>query len=109
VTSVNAHGIIESFEAFVFALIARVDQPAEGLEKNGGTQIFLAVPPVRGTGCAATGAENAFVETVELAAISFGLSVFFALTKQLETILWIAAVLEAEACLQMWSRRFAAK
>jgi hypothetical protein len=31
------------------------------LKQDGGAEVLLAVPPVRGAGCAAAGAENALV------------------------------------------------
>jgi hypothetical protein len=40
---------------------------------------LLAVPPVGGAGGRAAGAEDAFVEAVELLAVGGGLAVFFAL------------------------------
>ena len=60
-------------------LITRIGEPAVGLEKNGGTQVLLGVPPVRGAGGAAAGAENALVQTVELAAVFLCLTVLTAL------------------------------
>ena len=61
-------------------LISRVGKPSIRLQENGGTEIFLGVPPVRGTGCGTAGAEDAFVETVELLAVGWGLAVFLALS-----------------------------
>lgn len=46
VAPVDAHGVVESGLALGGALIARVDQPAVGLEQDGGAQVLLAVPPV---------------------------------------------------------------
>ena len=60
-------------------LITAIGEPAIGLKEHGGTQVFLAVPPVGGAGGGAAGAENAFVEAVEFFAVAGGLAVFKAL------------------------------
>lgn len=56
-------------------LVAGVGQPAVGLEEHGGTEVFFAVPPVGGAGGGAAGAEDAFVEAVELLPVRGGLAV----------------------------------
>jgi len=48
---------------------------------------LLAVPPVRGAGCAATGTENAFIQTIEFLAVVTTLAVF-------STIFWLRVSLE---------------
>ena len=60
-------------------LVARIGEPAVGLQEHGGAKVFFAVPPVGGAGCGAAGAEDAFVETVELLTIGGRLTVFEAL------------------------------
>lgn len=79
VAAVQAHGVLEVGLALGLALISRVDDPSVRLEKNGGTEILFRVPPVGWARRRAAGAENAFVETVELAAVLLGLSVLLAL------------------------------
>ena len=50
-------------------LVSAVGEPAVGLEENGGTEVFFAVPPVGRTRGGAAGAEDAFVEAIELLAV----------------------------------------
>lgn len=63
-------------------LVSRIGQPAIGLKEDGGTEVFLAVPPVRGAGGGAAGAEDAFVEAVEFLTVGGGLAVFEALGEE---------------------------
>lgn len=49
------------------------------MEQHGGTEVLFAVPPVGGARGGAAGAEDAFVEAVELFAVGGGLAVFEAL------------------------------
>jgi hypothetical protein len=60
-------------------LVSGISKPSVGLKKDGGAKIFLAVPPIRRARRRAAGAENAFVEAVELLAIGWRLAVFLAL------------------------------
>lgn len=46
VATVNAHAVVESGLALGGALVTRVGEPAVGLEEDGGTKVFLAVPPI---------------------------------------------------------------
>jgi len=75
VASIQAHRVVESVLARLSPFVTRVGYPAVGLEEDGGAEVFLTVPPVRRAGGTATGAEDAFVETVELLAVSYGLAV----------------------------------
>jgi hypothetical protein len=77
--AIQTHTVIESLLPLGGALVARVVQPSIGLQQEGGSEVLLAVPPVGGAGCGAAGAQDAFVESVELFAVGGGLSVFFAL------------------------------
>lgn len=79
VASVQAHAVVEGVLALGLLLVTRVGDPAVRLEKNSGSEVLLLVPPVGRAGCRAAGAENAFVETVELLAVLLGLAVFTAL------------------------------
>ena len=79
VASVQAHAVVEGVLALGLPLVTRVGDPAVRLEENGRSKVLLLVPPVRGAGCRAAGAENAFVETVELLAVLLGLAVLTAL------------------------------
>ena len=73
--SVQAHAVVEGVLALGLPLVTRIGDPAVRLEENGRSKVLLLVPPVRGAGCRAAGAENAFVETVELLAVLLGLAV----------------------------------
>lgn len=75
-TSVQTHTVVQRLHPFGFMLIAAVCQPAVGLQQDGGTEVFFTVPPVGGAGGGAAGAEDAFVEAVELLAVGGGLAVF---------------------------------
>lgn len=79
VAPIQTHAIIQRLLSFSLLLISRVGDPPVALKENGGTEILLAVPPIAGTGGAAAGAEDAFVEAVEFAAVGGGLAVFAAL------------------------------
>jgi len=79
VASVQAHAVVEGVLALGLPLVTRIGDPAVRLEENGRSKILLLVPPVRGAGCRAAGAENTFVETVELLAVLLGLAVLTAL------------------------------
>ena len=67
--SVQAHAVIQHRFPLGLVLVARIGEPAVRLQEHGGAKVFFAVPPVRGAGCGAAGAEDAFVEAVELLAI----------------------------------------
>ena len=77
--AVQAHGVVKGGLALSLALVARVDQPAVGLEQDGGAEVLLRVPPVRGARGRAAGAENALIQAVELLAVGLGLAVLLAL------------------------------
>lgn len=79
VATVHAHAVIQGVLALGGLLVSGVGQPAVGLEQDGGAKILLAVPPVRGAGGRAAGAENAFVQTVELLTLLGALTVLEAL------------------------------
>jgi hypothetical protein len=86
VAAVQRHGVVESVLASGGSLVTRIGNPAVGLEEDGGSEIFLRVPPVRRAGGAAAGAENALVQAVELAAVGWGLAV---LTALMIVLVWI--------------------
>lgn len=45
--SVHAHAVVQGSLALLGLLVTGVGQPAVRLQENGGTEVFLAVPPVR--------------------------------------------------------------
>lgn len=76
---VQTHTIIQRLFPLLLMLISAIGEPAVGLEEHGGAEVFFAVPPVAGARGRAAGAEDAFVEAVELFAVRGGLAVFEAL------------------------------
>lgn len=79
VAAVDAHAVVQSLFALGRPLVTGVGQPTVGLEENGGSQVFLLVPPVRRAGGRAASAKNAFVQAVQLLAILGALAEFIAL------------------------------
>lgn len=88
--SVQAHAVVEGVLALRLALVSRVGDPAVRLEEHGGAEVLFLVPPVRGAGCGAAGAEDAFVESVELLAVFLCLTEFTALRELVSC--WIGCV-----------------
>src|SRR5271169_4032312 len=66
VAAVEAERVLEIVEPLALGLVARVDEPAVGLEEDRRTQVAVAGPPIAGAGGRAGGAENALVKAVEL-------------------------------------------
>ncbi len=84
VAAVQAHGVVERRLALLLALVARVGQPAEGLQQHGRAQVLLRVPPVRRTRRRAARAQDTLVQAVELLAVLLALAVFTTLqTRQM--------------------------
>ena len=82
VASVQTHAVVQHGFALGLVLVAGVGEPAVGCQQDGGAEVFFAVPPVGGAGGGAAGAEDAFVETVELFAVRGCLAVFTALGEE---------------------------
>src|SRR6185312_16444447 len=61
--------IFEIVEPFARGLVAAVDDPSVGLEQDGRPEIPVGVPPIARTRGRTAGAQNAFIEPVELGAI----------------------------------------
>ena len=68
-TAIQTHRIIQRRLPFLRPLVPRVRQPAETLQQHGGPEVLLAVPPVAGARGRAAGAQDAFVQPVELLAV----------------------------------------
>ncbi len=66
---IQTHTIIQHRLPLTLMLIPRISQPAVGLQEHGGAEVLLAVPPVRGAGGGAAGAQDAFVQAVEFLAV----------------------------------------
>ena len=76
---IQTHAVIQRLLAMLRLLVSAVSDPAIRLQQHGGAQVLFTVPPVRGAGGAAAGAQDAFVEPVQLLAFRDGLAVFTAL------------------------------
>lgn len=79
VAAVEGHGVVEGVLALERLLVAGIDQPAVRLKQDGGAEVLLRVPPVRGARGRAARAENALVQAVELLAVGLALSVLLSL------------------------------
>ena len=79
VAAVEAERVLQIVQPLALGLVAAVAQPAVGLQQGRGPEIVRLVPPVARAGGRATGAEDAFVEAVELLAVFLGLAVLTAL------------------------------
>lgn len=80
--TVQAHAVVKRILALGLLLVSRVGDPAVALQQHGGAEVLLLIPPVRGARGRAAGAENAFVEAVELLAVFLCLAVFTALERR---------------------------
>ena len=65
---VQTHAVVQHLSPLGLVLVAGIGEPAVGLQEDGGAEVLFAVPPVRGAGCRAAGAKDAFIEAVELLA-----------------------------------------
>ena len=65
--------VLKFLHSLLGLLVAGVYHPSVGLHQDGWTQIFVAVPPVRGAGSSAAGAQDALVHSVQLSPIFHGL------------------------------------
>ena len=74
--AIEAERVFEIIEAFSRAFVAAVDQPAIGLQQNGGAEIAVAVPPIARAAGRAAETQNTFIQTVELGAVFRRLQAF---------------------------------
>lgn len=79
--SIYTHRVIQRCLPLLGLLVSRIREPAIRLQQHSRTEIFLGVPPVRRAGSGAAGTENTFVQAIELLAVFFALSEFFALLR----------------------------
>lgn len=79
VAAVEAHAVVERLVTLGPLLVARIGQPAVRLQKDGGSKVFLRVPPVRRARCAAAGTEDALIESIQLPSVRLALPIFLAL------------------------------
>src|SRR6202008_700265 len=78
VAAIEAEGIFQLVEPLAGHLVAAVRQPAIGLEQDCRAEELVGVPPVARARGRAAGAEDAFVEAVELLALLGALQAFLA-------------------------------
>src|SRR5207248_5866007 len=76
VAAIEPERILEIVEPLASRLVARIGDPAVGLEQCGRAEVTLAVPPIARARSRAAGAEDALVETVELFAVLMALAPF---------------------------------
>src|SRR3954471_19254536 len=69
VAAVEPERIVQGVEPLPRRLVARVDQPAIGLQEGGRAEKAIPIPPVARAGGRAAGAQDALVETVEALAL----------------------------------------
>jgi len=65
VTPVDGEGITELVQPLAGGVITGVNHPAVGLHQHGGTEVLVAVPPIRRARGGTTSAQNTFVKTVK--------------------------------------------
>src|SRR5262249_21151060 len=75
-TAVEPERVLEEIEPFAGGLIARIRDPALCLQQRRRAHIALGIPPVARTRGRAAGAEDAFIESVELLALLMALPPF---------------------------------
>src|SRR6202140_333964 len=76
VAAIEPERVFEIVEPFAGGFVAAVLDPAVRLQEGGGAEIAVAVPPVARARGRAAGAEDAFVEAVELGAVVVALPPF---------------------------------
>src|SRR5215211_220080 len=69
VATIEPERIVQGVEPLARRLVARVDEPAIGLEQRRRAEEAVAVPPVARAGRGAAGAQDALVEAVEALAL----------------------------------------
>src|SRR5690606_1974162 len=73
VATVQLERILQIVQPRTGVLVTAVDDPAVGLQQDGGTEVAVAVPPVARARGRAARAEDALVQAVELLAVLGGL------------------------------------
>src|SRR5216684_965084 len=69
VATIEPERVLEIVEPLAGGFVARILDPSRGLQQRGRPQEALAVPPIARAGRRAAGAQDAFVEAVELLAV----------------------------------------
>ena len=68
-TAIDGIMVLKFLHSLFRLLVAGVDHPSVGLHENSGSGVFVAVPPVRGAGSSAAGAQDALVHSVQLGSV----------------------------------------
>jgi len=69
VTLVDREGILHPGHALRLVVIPAVNHPTVGLHQDGRPQVLVSVPPVAGTRGAATSAQDALVQAIQLSPV----------------------------------------
>lgn len=69
VAAIQLERIFEIVEAIAGHFVAAIDNPAVGLQQNGGAEIAVGVPPIAWAAGLAAEAQNTFIQAVELLAV----------------------------------------
>jgi hypothetical protein len=75
---VQTHTVIQGRLPLFLLLIPGIGEPTITLQQHGGAKVLLGIPPVARAGGRAAGAEDAFVQAVELLPFFLRLQVFLA-------------------------------
>src|SRR5690606_12385497 len=76
VAAVEAERVFQIVEPFSGGLVARIDEPAVGLQQDCRAEIAVTVPPVARAGRGAAGTQDAFIQPIELFTILVALQPF---------------------------------
>ena len=75
VAAVQLVGVVQVLQTLLGHLITRIGDPAVRLLQDGGAQVLVGMPPVRGAGGGAARAQDALVQAVQQLAVLVGLEV----------------------------------
>mmetsp|Transcript_45657 Transcript_45657/g.102900 ORF Transcript_45657/g.102900 Transcript_45657/m.102900 type:complete len:207 (-) Transcript_45657:234-854(-) len=74
---VHLESVVEERQALLLLSVPAVCQPTVRLQQDGGPQVLILIPPVRGARRRAARAQDALVEAVQLCAVGLRLVVFY--------------------------------
>jgi hypothetical protein len=69
VAAVQGEGVLKSMATLGSELVSAINHPAVSLHQDGGSEVLVRVPPVRGARCGTASAKNTLVKTIQLLAI----------------------------------------
>ena len=79
VAAIEPEGVFQIVQTLAGLLVAGVGQPPIRLQEDGGAQVLLRVPPVRGARGRAARAQDALVQPVQLPPFGLALTILLAL------------------------------